>query len=85
MKKVTIFTTPTCGYCKMAKAYFNEHNVAYSEKDVAVDTTAADEMIEKSHQMGVPVILVSDEDGNNEQMIIGFDQEKLQSALGLSS
>lgn len=83
MKKVTMFTTPTCGYCKMVKAYFNEHGVTYSEKDVSVDTTAADEMIEKSHQMGVPVILVSDEDGSNEQIIIGFDQEKLAAVLGI--
>ncbi len=67
----------------MAKAYFNDHGIAYSEKDVSVDTTAAGEMVEKSHQMGVPVILVSNEDGTNEQMIIGFDQERLASALGI--
>ncbi len=83
MKKVTIYTTPTCGYCKIAKAYFKEHAVAYIEKDVAVDQEAADEMINKSGQMGVPVIAISDEDGSNEQLIIGFDQAQISASLGI--
>ncbi|MBI5135294.1 NrdH-redoxin [Candidatus Uhrbacteria bacterium] len=83
MKKVIIYTTPTCGYCKMAKAYFKDNNIAYIEKDVAIDQSAADEMINKSGQMGVPVIAISDEDGGNEQLIIGFDQSALASALGI--
>ena len=77
-KKVTIYTTPTCGYCQAAKAFFQEKGIEYSEKDVANDQEAASEMIEKSGQMGVPVITVDDE------FVIGFNQAKLQELLGLS-
>lgn len=78
MPKVTIYTTPTCVYCKMTKALFKEHNVAYEEKDVSTDTAARAEMIGKSHQMGVPVIFVDDE------MVVGFDENKLKKLLNIS-
>lgn len=55
MSKVTIYTTPTCVYRKMTKAFFKENNVVYEEKDVSTDAMACDEMIAKSNQMGVPV------------------------------
>lgn len=71
MKNITIYTTPTCAYCKMAKEYFKEHNVSYQEKDVTTDAAARQEMIEKSGQLGVPVI---DIDG---QIVIGFDKSRL--------
>lgn len=77
MHKVTIFTTPTCAYCKMAKEFCKKNNVQYEEKDVAADTAAREEMIQKSGQFGVPVI---DIDG---KIIIGFDQPKLKDALEL--
>ena len=77
MSKVTIYTTPTCVYCKMTKAFFKENNVQYEEKDVSVDRAAADEMIQKSGQMGVPVI---DIDG---QMLVGFDKEGLSRLLNI--
>ena len=75
MTKVTIYTTPTCVYCKMAKKYFQEHGVAYEEKDVAGDLKAREEMIQKTEQMGVPVI---DVDG---EIVIGFDEERLAELL----
>ena len=75
MTKVTIYTTPTCVYCKMTKAFFKENNVQYEEKDVSTDRAAIDEMVQKSGQMGVPVI---DIDG---QIIVGFDQAKLSELL----
>lgn len=78
MVQVTVYSTPTCGYCKMAKAYFQENNVAYTEKDVSVDTVARDDMIKKSGQLGVPVI---DVDGT---LIVGFDKQKLAKLLGLA-
>lgn len=78
MSNVIIYTTPTCVYCKMAKAFFKEHDVAYEEKDVARDAAARDEMIEKTHQKGVPVI---DIDG---QIIIGFDKESLSALLNIA-
>ena len=77
MPNVTIYTTPTCVYCKMTKAFFKENNVQYEEKDVSADRTAADEMIQKSGQMGVPVI---DIDG---QILTGFDKEGLSRLLNI--
>ncbi|KKT91700.1 MAG: Glutaredoxin-like protein, YruB-family [Candidatus Jorgensenbacteria bacterium GW2011_GWA2_45_13] len=78
MAKVTIYTTPTCVYCKMTKAFFKENNVQYEEKDVSIDRAAADEMIKKSNQMGVPVI---DIDG---QILVGFDKEGLSRLLNIN-
>lgn len=77
MPKITIYTTPTCVYCKMTKAFFKEHNVSYEEKNLAEDKAAQKEMIEKSGQMGVPVI---DIDG---KIIVGFDQAELSKILGI--
>ena len=77
MKKVTIYTTPTCVYCKMTKAFFKEHNVSYEERNVAEDAEARREMIEKSSQMGVPVV---DIDG---QILVGFDREGLSRLLNI--
>jgi len=77
MAKVSIYTTPTCVYCKMTKAFFKENNVQYEEKDVSTDRAAADEMIQKSGQMGVPVI---DIDG---QILTGFDKEGLSRLLNI--
>ncbi|MDP3697399.1 MAG: glutaredoxin family protein [Candidatus Taylorbacteria bacterium] len=78
MPKVTIYTTPTCVYCKMTKAFFKEHNVEYEEKDVSTDTKAQEEMVAKSNQMGVPVI---DIDG---ELIVGFDEEKISKLLNIN-
>ena len=77
MSKVTIYSTPFCVYCKMAKSFFTEKNVQFEEKDVAGDVAARHDMIKKSGQMGVPVI---DVDG---KIIIGFDKPRLQELLGI--
>lgn len=77
MAKVTIYTTPTCVYCKMTKEFFKENKVEYSEKNVAEDAAAREEMIQKSGQMGVPVV---DVDG---QYVVGFDKAKLSELLGI--
>jgi glutaredoxin-like YruB-family protein len=77
MSKVIIYTTPTCGYCKLAKSFFQENNVEFEEKDVAIDQAAREEMVNKTNQMGVPVI---DVDGN---VVIGFDQARLSQLLGM--
>lgn len=81
-KKVAIYTTPTCTYCRMTKDFFKQHNVAYDEYNVASDITRREEMIKKSGQMGVPVIAVEDEEGD-EQLIVGFDKGALSAALGI--
>ncbi len=77
MKKVTIYSTPTCHYCNLAKDFFKEKNVQYETFDVAADLEKRKEMIERSGQMGVPVIFIDNE------MIVGFDQPKIASLLGL--
>lgn len=77
MKNVTIYTTPTCGYCHMAKEFFKEHGVTYKEINVASDMEAQQDMIKKSGQMGVPVI---DIDGT---IVVGYSPDKLSALLGL--
>lgn len=77
MSKVTIFTTPTCHYCHMAIEFFKENNIEYTQKDVTQDIKAREEMIEKSGQLGVPVIQIGDE------LIIGFNKLKLSELLGI--
>ncbi|MDP2704963.1 MAG: glutaredoxin family protein [Patescibacteria group bacterium] len=77
MKNVTIYSTPTCVYCKMAKEFFKENNVTYTEYDVAADLQKRQEMVEKTGQLGVPVIQVEN------TVMVGFSKEKLSQALGL--
>ncbi|MCH7828323.1 glutaredoxin family protein [Patescibacteria group bacterium] len=77
MADVTIYTTPTCVYCRAAKEFFKENNVEYEEKNVAEDEQARDAMVEKSGQLGVPVIDVK---GN---IVVGFDEKKLSELLGV--
>ena len=78
MAKVIIYTTPSCVYCKTAKAFFKENNVAFEEKDVASDVKARDEMVKKSGMMAVPVIDV------NGSIVIGFDKPKLSQLLNIT-
>ena len=79
MSEVIMYTTPSCGYCKLAKAFFQKNKVEYKEFDVMADPRARDEMIGKSGQFGVPVI---DIDG---QIIVGFDKDGITEALGLEA
>jgi len=77
MSHITIYSTPTCVYCKMAKAMFQKNNVAFEEKDVATDMKAREEMVNKSGQLGVPVI---DIDG---KIVVGFDEARLKELAGI--
>ena len=72
---VTIYTTNTCVYCSMAKDYFKKHDVKYTEINVEKSPEAAEEMIEKSGQMGVPVIDI------NGKIIVGFNRPEIEKAL----
>ena len=76
-KSVKIYSTPTCPYCIRAKQYLKDNNVTFQDSDVSSDKSMADEMIKKSGQMGVPVL---DIDG---QIVVGFDKDKIKTALGL--
>lgn len=75
--QVTVYSTPTCPYCKLAKAFLTEHEVAFKDIDVSADRAEAAKMIKLSGQMAVPVI---DVDGT---LIVGFDQKKLAAAVGV--
>ncbi|MFA6520505.1 MAG: glutaredoxin domain-containing protein [Candidatus Paceibacterota bacterium] len=77
MKNVTIYSTPTCHFCHMAKDFFKENNVAFTDYNVATDLEKRREMVEKSGQMGVPVIII---DGD---LTVGFDKPKIAKLLGL--
>ncbi len=81
MAEVTVYSTPTCGYCTMAKDFLQEKGVEYTEVDVSVDQQKAQEMVEKTGQMGVPVIIIK-KDGQ-EEVLVGFDQVQLTNLLGL--
>jgi glutaredoxin-like YruB-family protein len=77
MKKVVIYSTPTCHYCHLAKDFFNSHQISFTEYNVASDLEKRKEMMSKTGQMGVPVILIDDE------VIIGFDAQKIAKSLGI--
>lgn len=77
MVEVKVYSTPTCPYCNMAKDFLKENNIEFKEYDVSEDTEARNEMLEKSGQMGVPVILI------DEEVIIGFNKEAIKNALGV--
>lgn len=73
--KVTIYTAVWCGFCKMAKNYMIQKGIKYQEKDVDQDPSAAQEAIQKSGQMGIPVIDV------NGTIVLGFDRPSLDAAF----
>lgn len=75
MKKVKIYSTPTCPYCSMAKKYLSEKGVSYEDVDVSANPDKVSELVDTSGQLGVPVIIVEDE------VIIGFDRPRLDQAL----
>ncbi len=83
MADVTIYTTPTCPYCKKTKAFFDENDIDYEEFNVADDRDKAKEMIQKSGQKGVPVTVI--EQDEDEEIIVGFNEDKLSSALGIEA
>ncbi len=74
-KKVVVYSTPTCPYCKRAKDYLARKGIAYTDIDVAKDKQKAKEMIDKSGQMAVPVIIVDGE------IVVGFNQVLLDKLL----
>jgi glutaredoxin len=81
-KKVTIYSTATCVYCKMLKDYLNKNDIKYEVKMADEDQNLAQELYEKSGQLGVPFTIIEDED-KNETSILGFDRPKVDAALGL--
>ena len=76
-KNVKIYSTPTCPWCIRTKQFLKDNNIVFEDIDVSDNQTAAEEMVRKSGQMGVPVLDIEGE------IIVGFDKERIKSALGL--
>jgi glutaredoxin-like YruB-family protein len=75
-KKVTVYSTSTCPYCKRAKGYLDGKGIIYEDIDVSSNPQAAEEMVKVSNQMSVPVIVIDND------VVIGFDKAKLDKLLG---
>lgn len=81
MSKITIYSTPSCPYCTIAKKYLDDKKVKYDAFDVSQDQKKAEEMQKKSGQLGVPVIIIKK--GKKEKIIVGFDKQKIDQLLNL--
>ena len=77
MKDVIIYSTPTCHYCHMAKEFLTANNVKFTDHNVAEDATKRQEMVEKTGQLGVPVIMIGGE------TMVGFNERKMKELLGI--
>ena len=82
MPKITIYSTPACPYCNLLKAYLKEHNIEFEDKNVAADKEAAQTMVNKSGQMGVPVTIITTDDGQ-EEVLVGFDKARINELLNI--
>jgi len=78
-KNILIYSTPTCHFCHMAKDFFSENNIAFTDYDVQNDLQKRQEMVGKSGGMAVPVF---DIDG---EIIVGYDKERIASLVGVAA
>lgn len=76
---ITIYSTPSCTYCKQAKEFLTSHGVAFEDIDVSVDAARRDEMVDKSGQLGVPVF---DIDG---QVVVGYNEQLISKMVGIGA
>ena len=76
-KKVTVYSTQACPYCLMAKQFLKDNNIEFEDIDVSQDYEKAQEMINKSGQMGAPVLEIDGE------IIVGFDKNAISGALNI--
>lgn len=83
--KVVMYSTTTCPYCKMEREYLKSKNIEFEDILVDQDAKAAEEMVKVSGQMGVPLTVIKDDQGQVKKTILGFDKEKLNETLGLTS
>ena len=77
MKKVLIYSTPTCPYCVKAKEYLDFHNIEFEDIDVSTSQNKMQEMLDKSGQMSVPVL---DLDG---KIVVGFNKDEIDKILNI--
>lgn len=78
MKPITIYSTPVCHYCNLAKEFFTANNIVYTEYNVATDLEKRKEMVELTGQLGVPVIRVGDD------ITVGFQESHMRQLLGMA-
>ena len=76
-KEVKVYSTPTCPWCKRAKKFLEDNEIAYQDFDVGADKEVREEMVRKSGQMGVPVIEIDSD------ITVGFDEGWLKEKLEL--
>ena len=76
-KSVKVYSTATCPWCIRAKQFLKENNIDFQNIDVSSNQQAVDELMQKSGQMGVPVLDIEGE------IIVGFDKEKIKQSLGI--
>jgi glutaredoxin-like YruB-family protein len=79
MAKVRVYSTLTCPWCKVAKDYLRSRNVPFEDLDVGTDRAAAQEMVARSGQYGVPVITIDGE------VVVGFDRARIDRLLAQSA
>ena len=79
MKKIEIYSTPSCHFCHMAKEFFTEKQIPFTDYNVADDTDKRSQMIDLSGQMGVPVIVI-----DNQDVIVGFNKVLIMEKIGIS-
>jgi len=79
MPKVRVFTSEICPYCITLKNFLKEHNIPFEEADVTENQQIQKEMIEKSGQMGLPVVEI------NGEIVVGFDKEKICKLLNIKN
>lgn len=78
-KRVTVYSTPTCSWCNTLKSYFKTHNIRFTDIDVSKNQSAAEHMVRRSGQQGVPQTDI------NGEIIVGFDKAKINRLLGIQS
>lgn len=76
-KNVVVYSTPTCTWCNTIKSYFRDNNIRFRDIDVSRDQKAAEEMVKRSGQQGVPQTLI------NGQVVVGFDKARIDALLGI--
>lgn len=77
-KKIEVYTSPGCHFCQQLKTFLSENNISFTEYDVSTDESKREELVQRSQQLGVPVVFI-----DNTDMIIGFDENILKEKLGL--
>jgi len=75
MAKVKVFSTKVCPYCVVLKQFLSDNKIEFEDLDVSENEEARKEMIDKTEQMGVPVIEIDNE------IVIGFDKKKISELL----